>query len=55
MAKRRDSMSEGKNNIISALLEEYDIKSAEDIQDALIDLLGGTIQSMMEAEMATII
>jgi len=51
MAKRRDSMSEGKKKIISALLEEYDIKSAEDIQDVLIDLLGGTIQSMMEAEM----
>jgi len=51
MAKRRDSMSEGKKNIISALLEEYEIKSAEDIQDALKDLLGGTIQSMMEAEM----
>ncbi|MFL0198746.1 transposase [Clostridium sp. WILCCON 0269] len=51
MAKRRETMSEGKKNIISALLEEYDIKSAEDIQDALKDLLGGTIQSMMEAEM----
>lgn len=51
MVKRRESMSEGKKNIISALLNEYDIKSAEDIQDALKDLLGGTIQSMMEAEM----
>jgi len=44
-------MSEGKRNIIAGLLQEYDIKSAEDIQDALKDLLGGTIQSMMEAEM----
>lgn len=51
MVKRRESMSEGKKNIISALLEEYDIKSTEDIQDALKDLLGGTIQNMMEAEM----
>jgi putative transposase len=51
MVKRKSSMSEGKKNIIEALLEEYDIKSAEDIQDALKDLLGGTIQSMMEAEM----
>jgi len=51
MAKRRETMSEGKKNIISALLDEYEIKSAEDIQDALKDLLGGTIQSMMEAEM----
>jgi len=51
MAKRREPMSEGKKNIIAALLKEYDIKSAEDIQDALKDLLGGTIQSMLEAEM----
>lgn len=51
MAKRRTNLSEGKQNIIAALLEEYDIQSAEDIQDALKDLLGGTIQSMMEAEM----
>jgi len=32
-------------------LEEYDIESTEDIQDALKDLLGGTIQSMLESEM----
>lgn len=44
-------MSEGKKNIIASLLQEYDIKSAEDIQEALKDLLGGTIQSMLEAEM----
>lgn len=44
-------MSEGKKNIIAALLQEYDIQTAEDIQDALKDLLGGTIQSMLEAEM----
>jgi putative transposase len=48
---RKTTISEGKKNIIEALLEEYDIKSAEDIQNALKDLLGGTIQSMMEAEM----
>lgn len=51
MAKRKNSMSEGKKNIIAALLQEYDIESAEDIQEALKDLLGGTIQSMLEAEM----
>lgn len=44
-------MTEGKRNIIHQLLEEYDIQSAEDIQDALKDLLGGTIRGMMEAEM----
>jgi transposase-like protein len=51
MGKRREPMSEGKKNIIASLLQEYDIQSAEDIQDALKDLLGGTIQSMLEAEM----
>lgn len=44
-------MTEGKRNIIRQLLEEYDIESAQDIQDALKDLLGGTIKEMMEAEM----
>lgn len=48
MAKRRESMSDGKKNIIAALLQEYDIKTAEDTQNALKDLLGGTIQSMLE-------
>ncbi|MGN0436097.1 MAG: transposase, partial [Wujia sp.] len=43
-------MTEGKN-IIQQLLQEYDIETAEDIQDALKDLLGGTIKEMMEAEM----
>ena len=47
----RVQMAEGKRNIIHQLLEEYDIQSAEDIQDALKDLLGGTIKEMMEAEM----
>ncbi len=44
-------MTEGKRNIIHQLLEEYDIETAEDIQDALKDLLGGTIKEMMETEM----
>ncbi len=44
-------MSDGKREIISRLIEEYDIHSAEDIQNALRDLLGGTIQQMMEGEM----
>ena len=47
----RVQMTEGKRNIIHQLLEEYDIQTAEDIQDALKDLLGGTIREMMEAEM----
>ena len=44
-------MTEGKRNIFHQLLEEYDIRSAEDIPEALKHLLGGTIKEMMEAEM----
>lgn len=44
-------MTEGKRQIIQQLLREYNIETAEDIQDALKDLLGGTIKEMMEAEM----
>lgn len=56
MAKKKEvykvqPLNENKKNIISALIEEYDIETAEDIQAALRDLLGGTIKTMMEAEM----
>lgn len=44
-------LNENKKNIIKSLIEEYDIETAEDIQEALKDLLGGTIKSMMETEM----
>ena len=44
-------LTEGKKNIIAALMDEYDIQNADDIQEALKDLLGGTIKSMMESEM----
>ena len=36
MARRkREPMSEGKKNIIAELIEEYDIRTAKDIEDAL--------------------
>lgn len=41
-------MVDGKRNIIHQLLQEYDIQLAEDVHDALKDLLGGTIKEMME-------
>lgn len=44
-------MTDGKRNIIQQLLQEYPIETAEDIQEALKDLLGGTIKEMMEAEL----
>ena len=56
MAKQRKEfhkaeMTDGKRAIIQQLLREYNIESAKDLQDALKDLLGGTIKEMMEAEM----
>ena len=44
-------LTEGKKNIIANLIEEYGIKTTEDIQEALKVLLGSTIKSMLEAEM----
>lgn len=49
MARRK--LSEGKKNIIAGLIREYDIHTANDIQEALKDLLGDTIQDMLEAEL----
>lgn len=45
------TMTAGKRAIIHQLFQEYDIESANDIQEALKDLLGGTIKEMMETEM----
>ncbi len=50
---QKSDFLEGKQNIISALLQEHDIQSADDIQNVLKDLLGGTIQSLIEAKMDT--
>lgn len=47
----RVQMTDGKRDIIRLLLDEYDIQTAGDIQDALKDLLSGTIREMMEVEM----
>jgi len=44
-------MSEGKKNLIAELIEMYDIKTAKDIENAIKDLMGSTIQEMLEAEL----
>ena len=44
-------MTEGKRAIIHQLFQEYDIGNANDIQEALKGLLGGTIKEMIETEM----
>lgn len=51
MGKRKEKRSEEKRNVITSLIDLYDIQSAEDIQDALKDLLGGTIENMLKAEL----
>lgn len=44
-------MTDGKRAIVQRLLQEYDIESAQDIQDTMKDLFGDTIKEMMEVEM----
>ena len=50
MSRKRE-MSESKSKLIGSLIEMYDIETAEDIQEALKDLLGGTIENMLESEL----
>lgn len=50
MARKRIITPE-KKELISKLIEEYDIKTVKDLQEALKDLLGDTIQNMLEAEL----
>ena len=49
--KKREPLNPEKKNIIAELIKTYKIKTAQDIQDALKDLLGDTIQEMLESEM----
>jgi len=52
MARRnKERHTAGKREIMAMLVEEYGIKSLADIQNALKDLLGGTIEGMLEAEL----
>ena len=47
----RRKLTPEKREVIANLIEMYDIKTMSDIQNALKDLLGGTIQGMLEAEL----
>ena len=49
--RRKERMSEGKREIIQGLFREYDIESVKDIEEALKDLMGETIEEMLESEM----
>ena len=47
----KQRMSQEKKNVIASLIEMYDIETAKDLQEALKDLMGGTIQEMLESEL----
>lgn len=49
--RKREPMDSAKKNIIGKLIKTYDIKTAMEIQEELRDLLGETLQDMLEAEM----
>ena len=49
--RKNSRLNDTKRDIIASLIQEYDIQSANDLQDTLKDLLGDTIQEMMETEM----
>lgn len=46
--RKSPSISDGNREIITRLIEEYDIKTVRDIQNTLRDLLGDTIHRMCE-------
>ena len=48
---RPKPLTDSKRKFISKFITEFNLHSTEDIQNALRDLLGDTIKSMMEAEM----
>ena len=58
MAKREKKpvhhvqMTEGKRSIIQQLFQECNIESAQDIQDTLKDLLGGTSDSLRQQNLS---
>ena len=51
LQNQKPMSSKEKEIFLQGLLQEYDIQSAEDIQEALKDLLSGTLQDMLETEM----
>ena len=48
--KSKNAIPDEKKELLLNLIEMYDIKTTADLQGALKDLLGGTIQTMLEQE-----
>ena len=49
--KRKNEIPEEKLEIMRQIIEKYDVETAADLQEALKDLLGGTIQTMLNQEL----
>jgi len=47
----KNKLTPEKKEVIADLIEMYNIRTTQDLQEALKDLLGGTIQEMLEAEL----
>ena len=48
---KKNRLSPEKKNLITDLLSVYEVETAEDVQEALKDLLGGTLEELLQAEM----
>ena len=51
MAPRKYKLSEASKAIAQAIIEQYHPQSAEDMQNALKDILGPMFESMLQGEM----
>jgi putative transposase len=51
--KSKHAIPEEKKELLLNLIETYNVKTTADLQEALKDLLGGTIQTMLEQEIET--
>ena len=51
MARRERKSDRLPEGWLKGFIEAYDIKSADDIKNALADLVGGTVETMMQAEL----
>jgi hypothetical protein len=51
MARRERKSDRLPEGWLKGFIEAYDIKSADDINNALTDLVGGTVETMLQAEL----
>ncbi len=51
--KSKYAIPDEKKELLMNLIETYNVKTTADLQKALKDLLGGTIQTMLEQEIET--